>query len=123
MKNILYTIILSFLFSSGVFAYEVLDVCATYSNTNKSYTVEAKIYSGRELNRRTETYNYNNSSYYASIFWSNTQVTIIALGYHGYKILEEGVISIIAGTNNYRGVDQQGRPWSIRKGHDVFCHL
>ena len=114
MKNILYTIILSFLFSYHVFAdYEVLDVCATYSNSGKSYKVEAKIFSGRELNRRTRTFKYSSFSTYAIIFWSNDQATVIKLGnVIGGRISEIG---------SNTGVDQQGRPWSIKKGHR-FCY-
>lgn len=67
MKKLFIAFLLSL--SSHSFAYEVLDVCATYKNTGKKYKVEVNVFSGSELNSKTRSFNYTPYSKYAVIFW------------------------------------------------------
>ena len=99
-----------FLYVSNAYAKEILEVCATYENTGKSYAVEAIILEGSELNSETNSFNYNSFSTYAVIFWSNEQASVIELDNFF------GSIGIF-GTN---GNDQRGYPWKIVEGH-TFC--
>ena len=102
--------LLSIFISFNTFAYEVLDVCATYSNTGKSYTVQGNIYSGNELNSKTGSWNYNSWSTYVVIFWSNAQASVIELDYYFGSLC-------FMGSN---GKDQRGYPWTIKEGH-LYC--
>ena len=81
MKKLTVIIFLIFL-SFNAFAYEVLDICATYKNSGNKYKVEGNIYKGTELNKRTNSYKYNSWSTYVVIFWSNDQASIIKLAYY-----------------------------------------
>ena len=109
MKKLTVIIFLIFL-SFNAFAYEVLDICATYRNSGKKYKVEGNIYKGSELNKRTNSYKYNGYSTYVVIFWSNEQASVIELDYY-YGSL--GYIGV-------NGKDQQGYPWEIKEGHN-YC--
>ena len=102
--------LLSILISFNTFAYEVLDVCATYSNTGKSYTVQGNIYSGNELNSKTGSWSYNSWSTYVVIFWSNAQASVIELDYYFGSL----------GFMGSNGKDQRGYPWTIKEGH-LYC--
>lgn len=97
--------------ASCSYAYEVLDVCATYENTGKKYKVEVKVFSGAELNQRTNTYNYSAYDKYAIIFWGGEQATIIKLDYSFSGISAFGS----------PGRDQQGYPWSLTTS-TTFCY-
>jgi len=108
MQKLIVIIFLIFL-SFNAFAYEVLDVCATYSNSGKKYKVEGQIYKGKELNERTDSYDYNSYSTYVVIFWSNDKATIIELDYGSL------------GSFGSDGKDKGGYPWNIREGH-LFCY-
>lgn len=92
-------------------AYEVLDVCATYKNTGKSYKVEARFYSGNELNQRTKTFNYEAFSNYVVIFWGQGQASVIELDY------------AIGGISPFgsEGKDQNGYKWEISSSTS-FCY-
>ena len=97
-------------FSTKVFAYEEIDVCAKYKNTGKSYSVEALVYDGSELNSATNSFNYNSFSTYVVIFWSSEQATIVELDYYFGSI---GIFGL-------NGKDQRGYPWEIREGTICF---
>jgi hypothetical protein len=108
MRNILIIMISvlssQFFYIEKSFAREVVDVCATYTNTNKKYKVEANVYSGTDLNKLTKTFNYNSFSTYAIIFWGPEQATIIELSYAiGNKISQFGT----------SGKDQRGYEWNL----------
>jgi len=110
-RSLLFALILITTVVSQSFAYEVVQVCARYLNSNKAYTVEAQVYDGGDLNRRTNSFNYDYFSTYVVIFWAQGQATVIDMG------------SLIGGTIGpfgARGTDQQGRPWEVREGH-LFC--
>ena len=109
MQKLIVIIFLIFL-SFKAFAYEVLDVCATYSNSGKKYKVEGQILKGTELNQRTNSYDYNSYSTYVVIFWANDQATIIELDYYFGSL----------GPIGSDGKDQQGKPWKVEKGH-LYC--
>ena len=110
MKKLIVIILLIFL-SFNAFAYEVLDVCATYSNSGKTYKVEGQIYKGTELNQRTNSYDYNSYSTYVVIFWTNAQATIIELDYYFGSL----------GPMGSDGKDQGGKPWKVEEGH-LYCY-
>jgi hypothetical protein len=108
MKKCIFFLLI-FLFPLNAYAKEVIDVCATYENTGKSYAVEAQIYKGPELNRATSSFDYNTFSTYAVIFWSSDQVSVIELDYYFGFI----------GFSPIKGTDQRGYPWEIEKGNLV----
>lgn len=87
-------------------AYEVLEACATYVGTGKSYEVNVNIYEGGELNRRTSTFDYDSFSKYAVIFWSNDQASVIELD-STFCTLDFGC----------DGVDRKGYKWKIETGY------
>ena len=98
------------LISTSAFAYEVVDVCATYSNTGKSYKVQGQIYKGTELNQSTSSFDYSPFSTYVVIFWSQGQASIIELGF------------FLGGLSPFgsSGTDQRGYEWKIKEGH-TYC--
>ena len=108
MKNIFIAFLLSV--STSSFAYEVVDVCATYVNTGKKYKVEAKVFSGSELNSKTNSYEYSAFSKYAIIFWAQGQATVIKMDY-SYGI----------STFGSSGKDKSGYPWSLSTSTS-FCY-
>lgn len=109
MKKYLFMFFLLISFNSH--AYEVLDVCATYSNTNKKYKVEAKVFTGTELNDKTKSYDWQPYSKYAVIFWAEGQASIIELDYAYAGITQFGTY----------GKDQQGNRWELSSSTS-FCN-
>tara|TARA_Y100000813_G_C23849291_1_gene205769 strand:+ start:62 stop:397 length:336 start_codon:yes stop_codon:yes gene_type:complete len=99
-------------YAFNISAYEVLDACAEYKNTGEKYKIEIQIFKGSELNKKTNTFNYNSFSRYGVIFWSNDQATIIEFDYF------LGSFPTLYGVN---GKDQRGYPWEVRSGHN-FCY-
>ncbi len=65
--------------SINAFASEVADACATYKNTGKQYKIKAHIYKGSELNKKTNSSNYDFFSTYVLIFWSDNKASKIEL--------------------------------------------
>ena len=111
MRSIFILLLVSIAYSSISFAYEVLDICATYSNTNKKYKVEAKVFTGIELNGKTNSFNYQPYSKYAVIFWAEGQASVIELDY------------AFGGINQFGsyGKDQQGHRWELSTT-TTFCY-
>ena len=104
--------LLTIFISINAHAYRVLDVCATYANTGKSYTVQGNIYSGSELNSKTGSSNYNFTSTYVVIFWSDNQASVIELDYY------YGSLNLMGSS----GRDQQGYRWNIKERNlHLFC--
>ena len=97
--------------SFKAFAYEVRDVCATYSNSGKNYKVEGNIYKGSELNQKTNSFNYTSYSTYVVIFWANDKATINELDHYF------GSLGIMGSD----GKDKGGYPWNIKEGH-LYCY-
>lgn len=91
------------------FAYEVRDACVTYIGTGASYNVEVNIYTGRELNDRTKSYQYQSYSKYVVVFWSEG-ATVIEMA-SGYCIGEYSPCE---------GKDQRGYLWTV-KLDPYFC--
>lgn len=87
-------------------AYEVLEVCATYVGTGKSYEITVNIFEGSELNERTSSFDYNSFDKYAVIFWEDDWVSVIEL--------ESSLCNIGFGCD---GVDRQGYKWEIKTGY------
>ena len=87
-------------------AQNVQLVCATYQNTGKSYTQEAHVLSGRELNKLSRSYRFSTFTYYAILYWADDQFSVIRLDY-----ALSGNISLF-GTS---GTDQRGYPWRLKK--------
>ena len=108
LKRILLIFFILFIFTKS-YSKEVLEVCATYENSGKTYSVEAVILKGSELNTETQSFDYNGLSTYAVIFWSNEQVTII----------EFDLFLSLNGYVDTRGKDQKGRSWGIRKKNGI----
>jgi len=109
-KAIAISLITALFGSPSAFAYEVLDVCATYLNTGKSYKVQGQKYKGTELNQRTNSYNYNYYSTYFVIFWSQDQASVIEL---------DSIYGSISHLGTW-GTDQRGYEWKLSKGH-AYC--
>lgn len=105
------TLSLGLMVTSFAYAYEVIEVCATYLNSGKKYKVETSVYQGSELNKRTKSYDYNTYSKYAVIFWGPGQATVIELDF------SYGGISAFGST----GEDQQGRRWELTTS-TMFCY-
>jgi hypothetical protein len=103
-------LVLSLSFPAFATDYRVVNVCAEYTNTGKKYEVEAQVVSGAELNRRTQSYDYETYTTYVVIFWAENQVSIIGLDFGGGPSL--------LGSD---GVDQQGYPWNVSTG-TTFCY-
>ena len=108
-KNILLLVVILVFSPINAHTYEVLEVCATYNNTNKKYKVQGNVYKGQELNDATSSYEYDSYAQYVVIFWSNEQATIIKMdsSYGNFSFGKSGK-------------DQNNRKWTIRRGHD-FC--
>ncbi len=80
MALIKYIIIVFTIFSvSGAKSYEVVEICATYLSTTKKYKIEASIYKGSELNKKTKSFNFNSFGKYVVIFWAKNEATVIEL--------------------------------------------
>lgn len=93
-------------------ASEAIDVCAKDETTGAGYKVEANVYKGSELNKRTNSKNYNSFSFYAVIFWAPGDTKVIELDY--------GDLSFITTAN---GKDQQGSPWKLwRMSSSRLCY-
>jgi hypothetical protein len=87
--------------------YETKDGWSDY------YTVEVKFLTGRELNKATETYDYNTYSKYAVIFWGEGKASVIELeGYFscGTEVERD---CIADKPLNLEGEDQEERKWVI----------
>lgn len=83
-------------------------LCVQYKTRNgwsKNYRVEVRTIKGSELNRRTNTFNYNSYSSYAVIFWSNNQASIIELSFYTGSY----------GPMPTSGKDQRGMSWRLSK--------
>jgi hypothetical protein len=89
--------------SSPAMASEQLDICATYTNTERSYHVQATKRTGAELNSATNSFSYNTFSTYIVIFWAQNQASVIQM---------DGFVTFPS-VFPMSGSDQEGRPWQI----------
>lgn len=87
---------------SFTFAYEVIEICATYVGTGKKFKVEASVFKGWELNDRTNSFKHNAFSTYAVIFWRDG-ASLIELDFDG--------LSHFVST----GKDQRGYLWELSR--------
>lgn len=87
-----------------------MEVCATYVNTGKKYSVKANVLMGSELNRITKSIRFSSFDKYVVLFWNPGEATIIELGF------SPGGIGIF----DTDGKDQRGYPWRVSKG-SIFC--
>ena len=92
-------------------ANERVDICAEYSNTGKSYHVNAISTTGSELNQATNSFNYNMLSHYIVIFWGPGQASVIEMAGVFY-----GPMYIAS-----EGTDQEGRSWEISAYSPISC--
>ena len=121
LKNFIFTLSLLLGAACNAYAYEVVDVCATYVNTNKKYAVEAQLYRGKELNQRTQTTNYDDLYAYAVIFWGPGKATIIKIDNSNFFPGVSPSIGMLGET----GKDQRGYPWQLTTRNpesiNIFC--
>ena len=88
-------------------------VCAKYETEagwSQSYSVQATIVKGSELNRRTGTFNYTPYSTYAVIFWAEGEASMLELEYYSGSLSAYGVDA----------VDQRGRKWHVARTN--YCY-
>ena len=73
------SIVLTCLVFAKANAYEVIDVCAEFVDTGQKYKVEAQVYAGYELIRRTGDHGYDRLDDHAVIFWDQGTSSVIEL--------------------------------------------
>jgi len=99
-------IAIALLISSYACASERSVVCAKYRTQygwSKSYSVEATIAKGSELNQATSSLNYEAFSSYVVIFWKKDEVSLIKMDFP------------YLGPVGQSGEDQEGRKWEVAK--------
>lgn len=77
------------------------------------YKVDVHFLSGSELNTKTQSYNYDSYSTYATIFWGDKKVTVIKLSSYmgcGSNVSQDCITNKYS---NLEGADQNGRAWEI----------
>lgn len=84
----------------------------TNNGYSKYYTVDVTFYTGNELNNITKTYNYSAYDKYATIFWSQDQVSVIKITSY-LTCSSEFNKSCISDFNNMQGIDQNNVYWEI----------
>ena len=85
-------------------------ICAHYETQDgwsDGYKVEATIATGSEMNRATNSFDYNAFSQYVTIFWGQDQATVIEM--------DDPYVTAI----DSDGKDQEGRHWRVAK--TSFC--
>jgi len=80
---------------------------------SKLYTVDVTFATGNELNKSTNSYNYDGWANYAVIFWSSEQVTIIKLSWFPACGLEINCECMRFISMDLQGTDQEGKKWNI----------
>jgi hypothetical protein len=84
------------------------------------YTVEVKFMSGTELNRATNSFNYDSFTAYAIIFWGQNEASIIKISSFTGCGLEVTQNCISNKVTNLEGEDQQGRDWEVCSNNYCF---
>jgi len=82
------------------------EICAKYETANgwsDGYKVSALIIEGDDLNRETESIDYDPLSTYAVIFWGGDQASVLKL---------DSIIGDISSIET-RATDQRGRKWKV----------
>ena len=90
-------------------------ICARYQTRagwSHGYLVDGTLISGRELNQRTGTYDYNWYATYVVIFWAQGQASVIELTYFFGQL----------GPMFTPGTDRAGRQWEVAEG-SYLCGL
>ena len=87
--------------SADSFAAEQMKICATPAN-GRTYTVDATVLTGMELNQKTGSFKYTSYAKYAAIFWKDHEATLIELEL-------PGIINVY----DVHGIDQEGRAWTV----------
>ena len=119
LENVLKTVVLFgtvIFLTVGAEAKEVINVCATYKNSGKSYSVEAHVYDGSEFSRVINSINpfdYLGSTF-AVIFWSNEKATVLEI---------ESQFVIVGVLAPVEGNDQRGYPWLLEPNFSSRCLL
>jgi hypothetical protein len=92
---------------------ERVDVCAVYSDTGRTYHVNAIFATGSDLNQTTHTFNYNVLGRYIVIFWAQNQASVIQMN------------ALFGGPSYISsiGFDQEGRSWQISAYSPLVCPL
>lgn len=100
----------------GAQAAERAEACIKYEKEHgwsKSYTVQATVIEGSELNQKVGSYTrFKSFSTYAVVFWGEGQATVLELPSLSMGSLPMFEIEV---------KDQEGRHWKIKEGH-LFCH-
>lgn len=85
----------------------------TQNGWSKIYQVEVTFMTGYEMNTATNSYRYNTSSVYATIFWGEGQASVIKLSSFLICGLETDRSCIQNAMGYLKGGDQDGDAWRI----------
>ncbi len=112
MKKLITTILLIICFNASAKFSQVIEVkYQTKYGWSKYYTVESTFITGYELNQATQSYDYDSYSTYCVIWWSQSQCTIIKLGYISCGF--DAKPSCISYYYSLDGKDQDGDKWQL----------
>jgi hypothetical protein len=112
MKKILIIFLLAICFESNAKFIQTIELrYQTTQGWSKYYTVDATFMTGFELNRATNTYDYNSYLTYCIVWWGSGQCSLIALDYVtcGYEA-SPTCLSYYYGLN---GKDQDNTKWDL----------
>ena len=115
MKKFFIFLIISILTSNLSYARYIQTSNVRFKTDNgysKYYTVDVTFYIGNELNKITKTYNYDSYSKYATVFWSQDQVSIIKIT-SLLSCSSDFTKSCINDFSNIEGIDQNNVYWEI----------
>ncbi len=120
MKSTKVIFLLLVMFCINSLAYgEYRQVCkAKYmrqSGWSEYYTVEVNFLTGSELNKATQSFDYDGFATYGVIFWDEGEASVIKISSFlscGMEVTERCITGAIL---NLDGKDQQGVKWEICK--------
>ena len=121
MKKLLFILLVLILTCNFVQARYIQTSNIRFKSNNgysKYYTVDVTFYSGNELNNITKTYNYDNYGKYATVFWSQEQVSIIKITSF-LTCSSNFTKSCLNDLSNMQGIDQNNVYWEICTG--TYC--
>jgi len=117
MKTIIFTLIVVLSLSFYSRAEYVQTCIVQYATSDyewsENYTVVVYFDSGIELNKKTNTFNYDSYSTYATIFWGEDKASVMKISSYltcGTEIKWDCIANQYGYIN---GEDQEGRKWRI----------
>lgn len=90
------------------------------SGWSKPYTIDVNFMTGNELNKATNSYQYEGWANYAVVFWGSEQATIIKLVYFPACGLEVNCECMQYISLDLQGTDQEGKKWNICLSQTCF---